>query len=154
MWPRCWYPVSAQSHFFPHLLTCFILKMECFGMHLHHYKTNNEVLQRKSVWLTRAPLASDSISFFPPFLTASWCVLLLPHPCGPLNNCEWGATLLGTAHQMANSTSGCLLLPVILSTPDQHAGFLFSLSAFVAFIWKGFSSMISQPPYSLIKEPS
>lgn len=59
-----------------------------------------------------------------------------------------------TAHQMANSTSGCLLLPVILSTPDQHAGFLFSLSAFVAFIWKGFLSMISQPPYSLIKEPS
>lgn len=52
-------------------LTHSILKRECFGMHLHHHKANGQVFQRKSVWLTRALLAPDSISFFPRRLTTS-----------------------------------------------------------------------------------
>lgn len=70
------------THFF---LACFILEMECFGMHLHHHKTNNEVFQRKRVWLSRALLASDTISFFS---TVPHYLLMCAAPSTSLRSCE------------------------------------------------------------------
>lgn len=69
--------------------------------------------QRKPARPTRAPLASDEVSFFVSH-HLPMRARLPPHPRRSLKNRQRGAAPLGTAHRMANSTSGCLLLPVSL----------------------------------------